>query len=344
MTPTRARFGAVLDTPAIPVQDGRRIGSSREGRSVLGYRIGTPFSNRATPPGAIVSVTLLAGCHADEPVGPWMLRRFAAWLLSLPDDDDLRRRFAWTIVPHANPDGEARNETWSGRDDDASVDPSRTFDLERYLARRIREQPGDDIEFGFPTDSDDLRARPENRAIAAFFESSASIAGPAHLHASFHGMGFSGGPWFLLERRWIDRTEALRHSLAGRVAEMGYALHDVQRNGDKGFSRIERGFSTCPDSVSMRDHFLVRGDSDTASSFRPSSMEFTKRLDPGALTVVSEMPLFIVPGAGDTIEPTDPVMDRFRERAEPAPSPMRVRDQMSLQLALLEESLRAISN
>ena len=347
MSPTS--FDSVLETPPISANDGRSIGRSREGRPIVGYRIGPPFAGRPTggPPSdddEIVSVTLLGGCHADEPVGPWMLRRLAAWLLALPSDAELRRRFAWTIVPHANPDGEARNESWAGRDEGNAVDPGRAFDFECYRDRRIREAPGDDIEFGFPSHAQDLEARPENRAIAAFFEASASMAGPARLHASFHGMGFSGGPWFLLDRLWIDRTQSLRRVLADRVADMGYSLHDVQRNGDKGFTRIERGFCTCPDSDSMRDHFLVRGDPETASLFRPSSMEFATRLAPGALTVVSEMPLFIVPGAGDTIEPNDPILDHFRAHAEPHPSPMPVRDQMSLQLSFLEEALRAVTN
>ena len=41
------------------------IGRSREGNPIYGYRLGE----------GEIGVSLIAGCHADEPVGPEMLRR-----------------------------------------------------------------------------------------------------------------------------------------------------------------------------------------------------------------------------------------------------------------------------
>ncbi len=114
-------------------------------------------------------------------------------------------------------------------------------------------------------------------------------------------MGFAAGPWFLVEGEWKDRCNVLKERCAARVAELGYALHDVQRNGEKGFFRLGRGFCTRPDSKYMRKHFSQLGDNRTAALFRPSSMETVRALGGDPLTLVSEMPLFITPGVGEEL-------------------------------------------
>ncbi|MDX1390468.1 MAG: hypothetical protein R3344_14865, partial [Acidobacteriota bacterium] len=121
-------------------------------------------------------------------------------------------------------------------------------------------------------------------------------------------------PWFLIEPAWIHRTAPLRTYLAERVRERGYRLHDVERYGEKGFVRIERGFATRPDSVAMREHFLALGDPETAARFRPNSMEHMRSLGGDPLTLVSEMPLFLLPGVGERIGPPDPALEVWRER------------------------------
>ncbi|MCH8960445.1 MAG: peptidase M14, partial [Bacteroidetes bacterium] len=107
------------------------LGESEEGRPIYGVVLGD--GPRA--------VSLIAGAHADEPVGPETLRAFVL--------ESLRRRdtyaglfdaFRFVIVPHINPDGEARNRAWIAQW------PS----LAAYLAHVVREQPGRDLEFGFP--------------------------------------------------------------------------------------------------------------------------------------------------------------------------------------------------
>jgi hypothetical protein len=72
------------------------LGASREGRPIVGYRFGRGPTR----------VSLLAGCHADEPVGPRLLRHLAAFLGGLPADDPLLEGREWWIAPHANPDGD----------------------------------------------------------------------------------------------------------------------------------------------------------------------------------------------------------------------------------------------
>jgi Zinc carboxypeptidase len=323
----------------------RLLGRSRDGREIHGFSAGS----------GPLSVSLIAGCHADEPVGPATLERLAAYLAALPAEAPALAAARWRLVPHVNPDGEAANASWS-----RLPAPEEGYDLAAYLAGAVREPPGDDVEFGFPRGEDDAGARPENRAVAAFLAAGA----PLHLHGSFHGMGFGAGPWFLLEAGWVERTRPLRETLRRRVGAAGYPLHEVDRGGEKGFWRIDAGFTTRPDSGAMRDFFLARGEPETAALFRPSSMEYARGLGGDPLTFVSEMPLFLYPAGGDAGGepplPTRPEATRRfaawargvgtrqgaealrRRAAELGIRPLPVGDQMRLQLALLEEALRTV--
>jgi hypothetical protein len=275
------------------------LGTSREGRAIVGYRIGF---------GAL-RISLLAGCHADEPVGPRFLARLVGYLHSRPGGDDIIARCSWRIVPDINPDGAERNLAWMAGVGDR-------YNLAKYLGNVVREAPGDDIEFGFPRGPNDKFARPENTAVYTWWRGSATEHSPEpfHLHMSLHGMAFAGGPWFLIDPAWVERSEALRGECRGEVHRMGYKLHDVQRYGEKGFHRIERGFCTCPNSIDMSRYFLSRRDPDTAASFRPSSMEAARSLGGDPLTLVSEMPLFLLPGVGERVDPNDPEAEAWADR------------------------------
>lgn len=330
------------------------LGRSRAGRSIGAWRGGR----------GPLSVSLVAGCHADEPVGPWTLRRLAGWLASRAASDPAVTEMRWSIVPHVNPDGEATNAVWATRTRDV-VDhrgaADRGFDLVAYSAGVFREPPGDDVEFGFPRSADDREARPENRAVADFLAGAAPYAA----HGSLHGMAFAPGPWFLLEAGWAPRTAAMRDRLRQRVAEMGYVLFDPDRGGEKGFTRIDEGFTTRPDSAAMRRHFLDQGEPDTAALFRPSSMEYVRSLGGDPLTFVSEMPLFLLPPPGAARDFPDPASgskgrvafhrwlaglldgrpadEAAQAAAQYGIRPMPIRDQSRLQLQYLNAVLAAVS-
>lgn len=320
------------------------LGRSREGRVIGGFALGS----------GPLRVSLIGGCHADEPVGPATLSKLVEFLRSLSDSDPLLTRATWRIVPHVNPDGRLRNASWvrsTQKVEDHRGLADIGYRLGDYLQHVVRELPGDDIEFGFPRHADDFDARPENRAVADFLVAGA----PYHLHGTFHGMGFAPGPWFLIEASWIDRTRALRDSLRQSVRDMGYALFDPDRKGEKGFHRIDPGFCTRPDSVAMKGFFESRHDLETATKFRPSSMEYVRSLGGDPLTFVSEMPLFLTPpqldGKPVEIAEIQLLRSRLQEHlasvgtVEVAASklgvePMPIRDQQRLQLRFLEESLQ----
>ncbi len=253
------------------------IGNSEEGRPIAGITLGY----------GPALVTLVAGAHADEPVGPETLRTFVLeglaardWLAEEEGLHALFEQFTFRIIPHINPDGEARNQKW------IQEWPS----LEAYLAHRVRELPGHDIEFGYPV------MRMENRAASAFlfdFE-------PIYLHMSLHGMGFSEGAMLLIEKRWGERVDQLKESFATASSDAGLRLHDHDRRGDKGFLYYGPGFWSTPEGTAMRSHFEALGDHDTAEKFFLSSMEMAVQTgrDPKTggtpLCLVTELPLFVL--------------------------------------------------
>jgi len=340
----------LVEDPALEPVQGRTIGRSRQGRSIHAFVLGN----------GPIRISLIGGCHADEPVGPAMLEKLVAYLAKLPQTDRLLSERRWHVVPHVNPDGAAVNAAWTELTQpttDHRNAPDEAYDLVAYVQQVDRELPGDDIEFGFPRHPADVDARSENLAVARFLQPE----GPFHLHASFHGMGLAPGPWFLLEPSWTDRTSGMRDAIRDRVESMGYRPMDVDRKGEKGFCRIDEGFSTRPDSRAMIAHFEALGDAETAALFRPSSMEYVRHLGGDPLTLVSEMPLFLVPEAsGSRDAPRFEKGTEGRKRllawlqelvsgkpseiarravAEAGIHAMPIRDQMRLQLAFLDQAL-----
>lgn len=289
------RLPDLLASPADPPAGGSEVlGTSREDRPIRAWRMGAGPRR----------VSLLAGCHADEPVGPHLLRKLVTLLADLPPRDPLLSGFEWWILPHLNPDGEARNRAWYDETRDGL-----DYGLVDFVRGVEREPPGPDVEFGFPRGEDDEGARPENRAARRWW---ARAEGSFDLHASLHGMAVGAGPWYLVEPAWADRCGRLMERCRRATERLGYRLHDDPRRGEKGFRRLARGFSTRPDSRAMREHFRARGEDATARLFRPSSMETIRSLGGDPLTLVSEMPLFLAPvdGGADAEDGGDADRDR----------------------------------
>ena len=78
------------------------IGRSRAGRPIQAARLGCGERR----------VSLIGGCHADEPVGPRLLRHLISYLRAQPAESPILRDYQWWIIPHINPDGEVVNQAW----------------------------------------------------------------------------------------------------------------------------------------------------------------------------------------------------------------------------------------
>ena len=241
------------------------LGESEQGRSIYGVVLG----------GGLRRVSLIAGAHSDEPVGPETLRTFILESLARREVfEALFEAYRFVIVPHINPDGEARNRAWIAQ----------WPDLAAYLRHVYRELPGRDLEFGFPA------MRVENRLVADFMR----LHAPLGLHMSLHGMAFSEGAMLLIERHGAGRTQRLRDGFARAAHAAGLPLHDHNRKGEKGFFYIEPGFTTTPEGAAMRAYFDALGEPDMAARFHDSSMEFVRTLGGDPLCLVTELPLFVM--------------------------------------------------
>ena len=131
-------------------------------------------------------------------------------------------------------------------------------------------------------------------------------------------MATAEGAWFLIGREFINSTGPLRDILANHAARLGFPLHDMERHGDKGFTRIAPGFCTTPRSDAMREHFLAQGDPKTAGLFKLNSMEFVQHLGGNPLVMVSEMPLFLI----DAAPPPAPGGTAYKQLREEMPAAM----------------------
>lgn len=261
------------------------IGQSREGQALFGVAFGKGPRR----------VSVIAGCHADEPVGPMTAQALSELLRSAAPE--LLDAYSFHVVPQMNPDGADRNRAWF-------ANPPR---LETYLEHAVRELPGDDVEFGFDETNP---ARPENTAAMAFLKPGA----PYEAHFSLHGMAFAEGAWCLICREWRDRAEAFMDAFAAHCAEASVPLHDVDRKGEKGFTRIREGFCTTPRSDAMRAFFEERDDPATAATFRPSSMEWVRSLGGDPLCIVSELPLFLIGRRSPSLD--EPISASLKEELE----------------------------
>jgi len=310
----------------------RDLGESEEGRLIYGVELGRGPR----------TVSLIAGAHADEPVGPETLRTMILQILRDPGRlDALFSRVRLVIIPHINPDGEARNRPWI----------TRWPSLEAYLTETVRERPGRDLEFGFPA------MRPENRVVASFLRSHA----PFHLHMSLHGMGFAEGAMLLIERHWAFRTQALRDRFTRAVLAEGMGLHDHNRKGEKGFFAIEPGYTTTPEGAAMRHFFRAKDEPETAALFHDSSMEFVRGLGGDPLCLVTEIPLFLVDPPAEPSQPGVPSaylafkaqLPTFQQQALQGRAltaartafglqPVPLRSAMRLQLKAIELGLEAV--
>jgi len=243
------------------------LGPSEEGTPLYGIVLGDGET----------TVSLIAGNHADEPVGPETLRSLILNGLAHREQlEPLLRQVQFVVVPHTNPDGEARNRAWI----EAWPNPK------AYLREVVREQPGRDLEYGFPD------MRPENAHVSSFLRAH----GPFALHASLHGMSAGEGAMLLINRPWTFRTQSLRDDFVAAAAAQDLPMHDHNRKGEKGFFWIEPGFQTTPRGDAMRTFFRAQNDPAMAEQFHDSSMEFVASLGGDPLSLVTELPLFLVRG------------------------------------------------
>lgn len=309
------------------------IGRSRAGREMWGLDIGGGGTGEAGEDdgGCGRTVSITAGAHADEPVGPITAFALARFLLGTEAGNSLASTHRFRICPQVNPDGAEANKAWFADPPDAVT----------YFTNAIREAPGDDIEFGYPDPRPGAKIgalRLENQAVADFL----SGVGPYAFHASLHSMGIAEGAWFLIGGSWAERSSPLRDRLKVLACEIAPYPHDIDRQGQKGFTRIERGFATTPTSTAMREFFTARGEDSTAEKFHLSSMEFVQGLGGDPLVMVSELPIFRIGMDYKWTDPPGSDTPFLRLRSELAEARLENDPRQALEKLIVKYALKAV--
>ena len=261
-------------TTAHPEASLTLLGHSREGRPLVALSMGQGSR----------TLVIKANAHAEEAAGVVTCLRLAQALLEQPVGERWREEITFHFIPTANPDGLWRNRDWLDG----------PFDLARFLRFRIRDLPLDDIEFGYPS-SEASAVRPENQAIADFLRSLPRL----DAYLSLHSMDFAGGAWFLLQAPDRAAQEPLLAFLIDQCHHAGIPLHDEDRRGQKGFTRLQPGFHTTPTVEEMQAFFQRSGQTNLEQQFQLNSMQFVQQHHGTPRAVVSELPLAYDPALAD---------------------------------------------
>jgi len=257
------------------------IGYARDRMDLFGIRFGQGQKN----------VSVIAGCHADEPIGPMTAQILSRYLTRF--FPELLGQYRFSVVPQMNPLGAEKNRRWFAD----------SPELWRYLRHALRELPGEDIEFGFGTGA---RVREECRATQAFLAKTT----PYTAHFSLHGMAIAEGVWCLICQEWKERAVPYMDAFDALCDQLVYPRHDIERHGEKGFTRIRPGYCTTPTSTAMKKFFLDKNDRMMAGRFHPSSMEWAQSQGGDPICIVSELPLFTI--GQRTSDLADPVAARLK--------------------------------
>lgn len=244
------------------------IGHSQAGYKLFGIKIGN----------GNLKASIIAGCSADEPVGPYMVKCFLAWLKQSASGNELLKKWTFYIIPQMNPDGALRNKSWT----------ELPLSLMMYLEKSKRDLPSEDLEFGFPGSNSSNNIHPENKAAAEFL----GPHGPFHAHFSLHNLIVGGGAWFLIDKKHSNDSFQLQAKLKGIAEKLNVPLYDIDRKGEKGFVRLSAGFSTTPSSAELRKYYQEHSHPDWAENTHLSSMDFIENLGGEPLSLVSEIPMF----------------------------------------------------
>lgn len=266
-----------LSSRGVEVQE---IGRSRAGRPIHSLKVGE----------GPIQIVAIAGAHPDEPVGTSTCLHFARTLATDPRLRSLREKITVRFVPQCNPDGSASNARWFPK-------WSTGADLKEYLLYVQRDLPQDDVEFGFPEIATG-RARPENQAMARWFDG----IGKIDHYVSLHSMFLGGGALFLVTARDMDAVAPKLRFLLEQAGVQGLPLHDKDRAGQKGFHRICAGIQTAPTAEAMREFFSAGNAGKVAEHFLLNSMQYVQRNNDCPLAFVSEIPLACDPRLSSMVE------------------------------------------
>lgn len=232
-----------------------------------------------------LQVAVKGNAHADEPAGTVTCFELARWLATTAEGQRLADRATFHLLPSANPDGLRRNTAWMNGE---------TPDPVTWMGTVYRDPPAEDREFGYG-ETPEQAAHPECAAWHRYLAELPAL----HGYVSLHSMAFAGGAWFLAMLDDVARRQPLLDDLARAATHAGLPLHDEDRGGRKGFTRLGPGFCSAPTREGMAAFFRAAGAPEATSWLKLNSMQVAQRLHGTPVALVSELPQWWTPRLAD---------------------------------------------
>jgi hypothetical protein len=104
-------------------------------------------------------------------------------------------------------------------------------------------------------------------------------------------MFLGGGALYLVTSSDLAAQAGKLRFLVDQTVAQRLGLHDKDRFGQKGFSRIGPGLHTAPTAEAMRAFFAAGKQGEVSQSFKLNSMQYVQRNNGCPLALVTEMPL-----------------------------------------------------
>ena len=215
----------------------------------------------------------------DEPLGGLVILQLVRRLLQ---EAALCQGATWTLLPCVDPDGARRNEGWF----------TQPLELAAYAGRHFRPPEGEQVEWSFPS-SDPAwpweSVLPEARALQALIDEER----PQSLFPLHNAL--LGGAYAFVS----PEAASLGPSLAGVWEALGLPTH--RGEAELPFAQvIGTGVFRLPDLGEMAAALARQGIVDPASLLACGASPYLYGRRYGqVLTIVPELPLFVVPGIAD---------------------------------------------
>ena len=249
-----------------------KAGVSREGKEILALKIGEGRN-----------VALLFGCpHPNEPVGTLMLEYLARRLV---EDEELREEldYTWLIVKVADPDGLKLNEGWL----------KGPFTILNYAKNYYRPAGNKQVEWTFPIEYKSLKfdePLPETRALMKLIDGWK----PDFIY-SLHNAGFGGVYYYISEKA------PLLYPIYSKIVEdedLPLSLGEPEVPWAVQLSPAVYYMVSTPEYY---DYLEKYSDKDPAEVIRTGtdSYDYARRVNPGVLELVTEVPYFYNPRIED---------------------------------------------
>jgi hypothetical protein len=232
--------------------------------------------------------------HPNEPIGGLTALHLAR---RLAEDAELRRRcgLRWHIIPCIDPDGARLNEGWFRG----------PFTREHYARHFYRPAGDEQVEWTFPfryREASFDTPLPETRALIDLLHETR----PA-LMCSLHNSELGGVYYYL------SRPEPALYEPLQKVPEMLGLSLDAGEPEAPFIEQLADGVYRWPSIAATYDHAMSLGTDPADFAGGTSSSEYAEQF--GTLTIVSELPYWDDPTAGDTAPSDTSMRDALRAQA-----------------------------